>query len=95
MNATVPGLAIIRAPGARESYAVIHEASGIPAVLECAGMGSAEGAMLAIADLVDWTADAEDIVIAMSADPAIVTALQRAACMWGAATIAGEKATAA
>lgn len=94
MTATVPGLAISRAPGARESYAVIHAASGIPVILDCAGAGSAEGAMLALAGLLDWTAPAEAIVAAGAADPAIGAAIERAACMWGAAVIAGETVTA-
>ena len=95
MTAAVPGLAIVRAPGPRESYAVIHEASGIPVILDCAGMGSAEGAMLALAGLLDWTADSHVIITAGAADPAIGAAVERAASRWGAAVIAGETVCAA
>ncbi len=95
MTAAVPGLAVIRAPGPRESYAVIHVASGIPVILDCAGAGSAEGAMLALARVCDWTAPADFIIAAGVADPAIGAAIERAASAWGGAVIAGETVAAA
>lgn len=67
----VPGLAIIREPVARESWAVVHAPSGACVIEDLAGLATAEIVAEALEDLedVDWTlappeiADAADLLL--------------------------------
>lgn len=87
MNTSTPGLAIIRDPGRRESYTVVHVPSGIPVILGLPGPGSAQDAALDVASLLDWAMTSRRILTVLEAFPEIVDELERIARKWGGTSV--------
>lgn len=87
MTTTVPGLAIIREPCARESWVIVHARSGVAVILDLAGLATAELCCEALAPLLDWTmsaagvADAADLLVYPEG------AVERIAVRFGGATL--------
>jgi hypothetical protein len=89
MSTPVPGLVIVREEGPRESYRVVHAASGFFLVRDCPGPGSAEDAALDLADLLDWTMTAPRILTLLEAFPEICGEVERIAGRWGGTSYGG------
>lgn len=87
MNATVPGLAIIREPCARESFAIVHEPSGVAVILDLAGPATAELAREALGALLDWTMSAAGIADAADLLVYPEGAVERVAARFGGTTL--------
>lgn len=83
MNTPVPGLAVIREDGPRESYRVVHSASAIYLVRDLPGPGSAEDAALDLAPIADWTMTLPRILTVLEAFPELDEEMERIARKWG------------
>jgi hypothetical protein len=87
----VPGLVVVRDPGPRESYAVLHARSRSAVVCDLAGPVTAE---LAAEDLdglpdVDWTASRERIADVADLLLYVEPAVERVARRHGGVTLGG------
>lgn len=90
MSTPVRGLAIIREPGARESWAIVHAPSGVAVILDLAGAATAELAAEALAPLLDWTMSAAGV--ANAADLLVYPegAVERVAARFGGTTLGAQ-----
>lgn len=57
----VPGLSITREPGARECWGVVHQPSGVPVIVDLAGLATAEIVAEALGELTRWDRSAAEV----------------------------------
>lgn len=76
----VPGLAIVRESGPRESYAVLHTPSGTPVICDLAGYATAEWAADDLGEVgIDWTLSAAEVANAADLLCSVEGAIERLA----------------
>jgi hypothetical protein len=87
MTATVPGLAIVREPCARESWAVLHARSGGALIIDLAGAATAEWAAQELSGLLDWTKDRHEVAATADLLVYVEPAIERIAVRHGGVTL--------
>lgn len=87
----VPGLAIERLPGPRESWMVVHRPSGVPVVLDLAGLATAEIVAEELGDLLGWDRSAEEVADAADRLVYVEPGVDRIATRYGGVSL-GELA---